>query len=430
MTPQEYLNTFTNFETQLNHLSANDFDLSRVLELLASLGDPQKTLNVVHVAGTKGKGSTCAFVSHALAADGKRVGLYTSPHLYRLNERIRVLDQGALRAGDDFYGMVSDEQLGQVINALRPHIAAMVNRGLFLTYFEVLTVAALVFFSQQNLDWVVLEAGLGGRLDATNVTESKVAVITPISLDHTKILGKTIAAIAVEKAGIIKHSRQQVVVAPQEPEALEVILKRCREFGIHPVVVDAAAKGKFKIPLKGRHQQSNALTAAAAIEALAHVGYTVDVAVVAKGFKNTRWPGRFELVQDHPLIIADGAHNQASALALARTVSEIYPEHKVILVLGILSDKDVAAVAEELRGMAEKVVLTKPAHTRAHVFSMEEAERLFQPKTWFMVDTVAEAMELAVGKASPGHVVLVTGSLFTVVEAKSWTVSRKSVAIS
>ena len=231
-----YLNSFTNFEHHLNQLKGGqEFDLSRVRELLRLLGNPQRDLKIIHVAGTKGKGSTCAFLSHILSGAGHRVGLYTSPHLHRVNERMRVLEGGV---AEDFSGAITDDQLTDVFNALRGHITGMLDRGLFLTYFEVLTAAAFYFFKQQNVFWVVLETGLGGRLDATNAAESLMAVLTPISLDHVNILGDTIARIAAEKAGIIKNSRQEVVIAPQPAEAMEAILHRCRAFGIVPVPVD------------------------------------------------------------------------------------------------------------------------------------------------------------------------------------------------
>ena len=431
MTPHEYLNSFTNFETRLHKLNTKEFDLSRVVELLGYLGDPHKKLKVIHVAGTKGKGSTCAFISHILAAGGLKVGLYTSPHLHKVNERIRMLDQAAFNGKGDFHGCISDEQLAQVINDLRPHIAAMINRGLFLTYFEVLTVAAFTFFSRQNLDWVVLETGLGGRLDATNVTESLVAVLTPMSFDHASILGKTLEEIAAEKAGIIKSSRQKVVIAPQRPQVMEVLSRRCREFGIVPVLVEPSPAQELKISLKGDHQKVNALTAVRAVALLEGWGCQVTPEAVTKGLKRTRWPGRFEILNGPargelgagPLIIADGAHNEASARALAKTIADEYLERKVVFVLGFSTDKDIAAIVRELKSVASVMILTKADHPRAHAFTVQEAGALLTDKISFMVDNVAGALNLALSKASKNDMIVVAGSLFVVAEARTWAAS-------
>ena len=421
MTPHEYLNSFTNFESKLNSLTHKEFNLSRIAELLSHLGNPQENLKVIHVAGTKGKGSTCAFVSYILANAGYKVGLYTSPHLHRLNERIRILDKGVVTSGDDFYGMISDDALGVMINHIRPHIASLNNRGIELTYFEVLTVIALAYFKDHGVDYVVLETGLGGRLDATNVVDSLVAVITPISLDHMHILGKTIKAIAGEKAGIIKSSTQQVVIALQEKAAMDVILARCQQFGIKPVVVEGEIDLTQEIALKGAHQRVNAAVAAHAIEALKVFGSPAYPGLIHQAIAVTRWAGRFELLSVNPVIIADGAHNEASARALVRTVKDHYPEHRVILVLAMSSDKDVSSVAAELKLVADTVILTKAAHPRAHEFSRSEAQALFHPKPWFVTEDIGQAMELARSKVDKKHLILVTGSLFIVAQARKLT---------
>ncbi len=418
MSVHDYLNSFTNFESKLNTVSSKEFGLGRVEELLSFLDNPQKDLKVIHVAGTKGKGSTCAFISYILANAGFKVGLYTSPHLHRLNERIRILDKGVMASLDDFYGMISDDQLNQIIHIIRPHIAALSNRGLELTYFEVMTVIALMFYRQQKVDYVILETGLGGRLDATNVVLSDVAVITPISLDHMHILGDTIEAIAEEKAGIIKNSHQAVVIAPQEPEALKVILARCQEYGITPVVVDGEIAVHQEFLLKGAHQRVNASVAAHAIEALKVFGSPAYPGLIHQAIAVTRWAGRFEVLNQDPLVIADGAHNAASMRALARTVKDYYPKHHVMMILGMSTDKDITAVAQEIKHMADTVIVTKADHPRAHVFNRREAEELFAPKTWFMTQSISEAIELAISKTSKDHVILITGSLFIVATAR------------
>ncbi len=453
--PHHYLASFTNFEHHLDKLSSGGgsafggkgFDLTRVVELLDLLGRPQEKLKIIHVAGTKGKGSTCVFLSHMLAAAGFRVGLYTSPHLHSVHERIRVLDKEILSSpkasvGDpgtrfptddqrkspvrgetlgndrDFPGMITEEQLAQVLNSLRPHIAAMSNRGLILTYFEVLTVAAIYFFSQQDLDWVVLETGLGGRLDATNAVDSQVAVITPISLDHTHLLGKTLPAIAVEKAGIIKSSQQRVVLAPQSLEVMKVLLDRCREFGIPLIVVEMAKHQPLEIFLKGPHQQVNATTALQVIKLLQVWGHAISDEAIKKGLKQTRWPGRFEVLRQDPLVIADGAHNVAAAKALTETLSQEYPGRKVILIFGTSADKDIPALAHAFNGIASKVVLTKSDHARAHSFDEAQSKKLFDGHECAITDSVAEALDLALAKAQKEDIIVVTGSMFVVAQAR------------
>jgi dihydrofolate synthase / folylpolyglutamate synthase len=418
MISHDYLNSFTNYEIQLNRLKGEEFNLSRIIELLDLLGNPQKDLKIIHVAGTKGKGSTCAFLSYILATAGYKVGLYTSPHLHHINERIRILDKQNAASHEDFAGSIADEQLDQVLNAIRPHIAAMKNRETFLTYFEVLTAAALYFFKQQNLDFVVLETGLGGRLDATNAADSLIAVITPISLDHVKILGDTISKIAFEKSGIIKNCKERVVIAPQEPEAMAVILNRCKEFGIPPIVVDVEKCNVGQTSLRGAHQKLNAATAMCVAQLLRHWAYKISDEDIAQGLKNTNWPGRFEMLRKMPIIIADGAHNQASAAALKQTVQQEYPGRHVVLVLALSSDKDIDGVASELKQISTKIILTKVNHPRAYTFSKEEAARLFDGTEWVITASMDEALSVAILKAQNDDIIIVAGSLFAVSEAR------------
>ena len=334
-------------------------------------------------------------------------------HLLRavLDKNIRLVD----------YECLEHEDGQRIIGFGFFDIASLNNRGIELTYFEVLTVIALAYFKDHGVDYVVLETGLGGRLDATNVVDSLVAVITPISLDHMHILGKTIKAIAGEKAGIIKSSTQQVVIALQEKAAMDVILARCQQFGIKPVVVEGEIDLTQEIALKGAHQRVNAAVAAHAIEALKVFGSPAYPGLIHQAIAVTRWAGRFELLSVNPVIIADGAHNEASARALVRTVKDHYPEHRVILVLAMSSDKDVSSVAAELKLVADTVILTKAAHPRAHEFSRSEAQALFHPKPWFVTEDIGQAMELARSKVDKKHLILVTGSLFIVAQARKLT---------
>ena len=421
MNPSEvhsYLNSFVNFESQLHQLRPEDFNLNRIQKFLDLAGHPAVNLKVIHVAGTKGKGSTCAFLAGILQEAGYKVGLYTSPHLHRVNERIRILNGNNIHSRDNFSGAIDDRDLACVLTSLRPFAAAIQNEGNILTFFEVLTVAALCYFAKAQAQAVILETGLGGRLDATNAVDSLIAVITSVSLDHTRILGSTLSKIALEKAGIIKNSHQKVVIAPQEKEAMDVVLARCREFGIEPVLVRSDKYEDLKIGLKGRHQRINAATAIEAVALLKTMGFTISDEATREGLKNVLWPGRFELLLPNPDVIVDCAHNGASAQALAQTLREEYPHRRVILVIGVSQDKDVGAICNALKDNVAHIFLTKARHPRAHSFKEAEGKDYFGDKPFEIIESLDEALEKALQIAGPQDVVLVTGSIFVVAEAR------------
>jgi len=413
----EYLNSFVNFESQLHKLRAEDFHLARIHKFLDLCGNPQKNLRIIHVAGTKGKGSTCAFLASILQEAGYTVGLYTSPHLHKVNERIRILNTDNRRAKDSFSGAISDEDLAAVLADLRPFAAAIQNSGNVLTFFEVLTVAALCYFAQSHVDVVILETGLGGRLDATNAVDSLVAVMTSVSLDHTRILGPHLNKIATEKAGIIKNTHQKVVVAPQDKEVMDIVLGRCREFAIEPVLVHPDQYKNLKTALKGEHQTVNAAVALEVAAVLKNLGFKISDAALTDGLKHVRWPGRFELLHKSPDVIVDCAHNAASAKALAQTLAEEYPLRRVFLVMGVSEDKDVAAMSAYLKGSVAHIFLTQAAHPRAHVFTPSEAESYFGGKPVEIIASLPKALQKAIQMAESTDVVLVTGSIFLVAEA-------------
>ena len=415
--PHEYLNSFNNFESQLHKLRSEDFNLNRIWRFLDLLGNPAQDLKIIHVAGTKGKGSTCAFLAGILQEAGYKVGLYTSPHLHKVNERIRILNAENIRSKNDFAGSITDEELALVLTKLRPFGAAIKNEGNILTYFEVLTVAALYYFASSKVDVVILETGLGGRLDATNAVDSSIAVITPISLEHTRILGNTIKQIATEKAGIIKDTHQKVVIAPQEKEAMDVILDRCREFGVKEVLVQPDKYENIKIGLKGYHQRVNAATAIEALTILKTMGYTISDEAKSQGLKSVLWPGRFELLQKRPDVIVDCAHNEASAQALAQTLVQEYPQRRVILVLGISEDKDAAAICRSLKNSVTHIILTKANHPRSHLFTQAEGKDYFGDKSFEIIENLPKSAAKAIELADPKDLILVTGSIFVVAEA-------------
>jgi dihydrofolate synthase/folylpolyglutamate synthase len=399
-----------------NELKVAKYDLSRMGVLLDVLGNPQRDGSFVHVAGTNGKGSTCAMIESGLRATGFRTGLYTSPHLAEPTERIQI-------AGKP----VSRNEFAAAFDLIHERAEALMASGaieLHPSYFESVTAMAFVLLSRA-CDWVVLEVGLGGRLDATNVVEPKLCVITPVDFDHEAWLGHTIEAIASEKAGIIKGG-VPVVVAPQRPEADDVIRRRAAEVGARVIdprewpiedrVVDRygsrfhLAGMQIVCPLAGEHQMENARTAAIALRS---IGVT-DSAIV-EGIATARWPGRLERVSRNPEIIIDGAHNPAGARALAAYVDRFYASEPLTLIFGAMRDKAVEEVAGTLFPRFSEVIVTAPGQPRA-----------LAPESFLeMVDhanmKVAPNLRAAVERIH--QTTCITGSLFLVAEARQLLVT-------
>jgi dihydrofolate synthase/folylpolyglutamate synthase len=442
---QSYLDAFINHEIHLGQVKSSDFKLDRVRRLLHDLGDPHKDLKIIHVAGSKGKGSICALTAHILKCAGYCVGFYSSPHLDHYRERIRILTRfpsgAAVPLGrsnaDIFPDCISEDELDAVVGEIKPaieRVRAQKDSGA-LSFFEIYTVLALYWFHQKKVDFAVLETGLGGRLDATNVTESIVAAIAPISLEHTHILGDTVTQIAKEKAGIIKDRRQKVVIAPQFPEARKVLADRCREFAIDPIFVSeyathdlfaqdmdcqifdlSTAKTKYQrleIPLLGKHQRDNAATSVCIVECLQGLDFAISPDAIREGCKNVFWPGRLEVIAREPLVLLDGAHNPTSAQALSKTIREIFQEKKVILILGFSKDKNIEWICRELSGIAKQTIFTKADHPRAA--DLPGARN------------VKDALDLAYQTARPQDVILVTGSIFIIGEARRYIVKREVI---
>jgi len=427
-----YLDSFINYEKLNSYPYKEAVKLERLAGFLKAIGDPQLSLKCVHVAGTKGKGSTAVFIAYILREAGYRTGLYTSPHLSNFRERIRLLlpsaGTGSVYQEGDFEGMIPEEKLSSITSRLKPAIEDY-NKDLEsdpLSFFEVYTAIAFLYFLEEKADYVVLETGLGGRLDATNTVDSFVSVITPVSLEHTQKLGSTVKEIAAEKAGIIKKA-QPVISALQEEEAEKVIMERCRSYGakLYRIGRDITYSEKkdgfdlrgikasyesLKIRLVGGHQLMNASVAVAAVEALSLLGAIVSPGAIRSGLNKASWPARCEAVSRDPLVILDGAQNVASARAIKEAVKKYFTYKKLILVLGISSDKDIKGVCLELKALADEVILTKADNPRAAL--PEELSGYFTGKPVYLTRSIKEARGKAYSLCAKDDLILVCGSLF------------------
>jgi dihydrofolate synthase/folylpolyglutamate synthase len=429
---EEYLNSFTNYE-QIPGISYAQpgYSLRHVEELLNRMGDPQLAARTIHIAGTKGKGSVAAMIAQVLSSSRYKTGLYTSPHLFNLRERIKV--DGSL---------ISEAEFAAAMAEVKPFIESMKQDATFrqLTYFEALTALAFAYFQKKLVDFQVLEVGLGGRLDATNVTKLVVCIITSISLDHTQILGNSLEEIAREKAGIIKPGCW-VVLSPQPEEAASVITDICREKKAKVVQVgkdvtwhkisgdlhhqSLVIKGRrnnyqVSIPLLGDFQLENVATAVAALEILASEGFAISAANIAQGLAHVKWPGRFQILQQHPVVVVDGAHNVASMNRLVSNIKAYFAHKRIFLVFGTSCDKDIAGIVNELVSLSPQVIATQAAHSRAASPSTVAAEfrkRGMKPE---IKETVAQALSRALSLADKADIICVTGSLFVVAEALAY----------
>jgi len=429
----EYLMSFLDLEKapgQKYHDASYNLDGFR--QLLNQLGNPQNSFKSILVAGTKGKGSTAAFIESALRAQGLKVGLYSSPHLISFCERIRLNGRNIL-----------EKDFAQRLDCLKPFLEkqkfnSASPAGGRSTVFEILTAMAFLYFQEMGVEWAVLEVGVGGRLDCTNVVNPRVSVITNISHDHTEILGESLKEIASEKAGIIRQDGL-VVTAPQGAEALKVILNKCRDLNTrlfqvgkdvvfkiseqdpeHLILDLAGTFGKMtgvELGLSGDFQAENAAAAFAALRSLQFRNQQVGDAAIRKGFKDVHWPGRMQTVSKHPLIMLDGAHNDYSAYRLKKAVETLYPERPRILVLGISANKDIAGIVSNLVPQSRVLVITKAKHSRAALPEAikKEAKKFAVPV--IETETLSQALERARELATAQDLVLVTGSLFLAGEA-------------
>jgi dihydrofolate synthase / folylpolyglutamate synthase len=381
------------------------FGLERVERALDALGHPERRYAVLHVAGTNGKGSTCAMAAAALEAAGHRVGLYTSPHLVSFSERIQV--DGA---------PIDDGALGALVHEIRAacpwHDAGPEAER--LTYFEFATMAGLLHFAHRQVEVAVVEVGLGGRFDATNAVVPKVAAVARIGLDHTQLLGETVEQIAFEKAGIFKRGVPAVVHAQQPPGALEKLRAEAQRKGAPFVVAPADYRGT--IALAGPHQRGNAALAQAALRELARAGVALSDDAISRGIATARWPGRLEEIGG---VLLDGAHNPDGAAALAAALRTLHPGRPVELVFGVLSDKDHAGMLAALYGAVRRIHTVAPATTRARPAAEVRALARSRGIDADLHASVGEALTCARRAAADGALVCVAGSLYLVGEARA-----------
>jgi dihydrofolate synthase / folylpolyglutamate synthase len=431
--------------------SERAFRLDRMRYLLRQLGDPQDRLPIIHIAGTKGKGSTAAMTAAILSAAGYRTGLYHSPHLDCVEERLIVAGEAC--PADEFARLVA--QIRPVAEAMDRLTAEPGERTspatMSPTFFELTTALAFLYFAQRAVDVVVLEVGLGGRLDSTNVCLPRVAVITNISFDHTQQLGNTLAKIAREKAGIIKPGVPVVngVLDDEPRQVIEQVAAAAAsplrqlgtdfDFVYRPPLADGQRRGRVNVRLRGpdrrleglslgllgRHQAANAALAIAALAELERQGWTIPEEAIRRGVADVRWPARIEVVHERPTVVLDAAHNLASIQALLATLDESFAARRRVLVFGASSDKDVRGMVAVVAPRFDQVVFTRYVHNPRAV-PPQELVRLAPDLAAapLVCDTPAAAWDTARRTISPDDVLCITGSFFLAAEMRAQMHSR------
>ena len=394
--------------------------LERIAALLEKLGDPQKQLRFVHIAGTNGKGSCAAMTASILKAAGYKTGLYTSPYLYRFNERMQIGGK-----------QIPDDTLAQLVARVKPIAEAMDDHP---TEFELMTAVAMLWYAEERCDVVVLEVGLGGRFDATNIIDApEAAVIMNIGLDHTAVLGETVEQIAFEKAGILKPGTEAVLF--EQPENVTAVIRaRCEELGVPLHVADFSQivsefdslygqsftyRGEpYALPLLGRHQLKNAATVLELVEVLRRKGWKLEQSDVEHGLYAVSWPGRFELLSDDPLFVVDGGHNPQCAQTVAENLLHYFPDKRRILLLGVLRDKDVAGLTDILDPAADEYLCITPDSFRALPAAelAEHLKRYGKPVT--VCDSIRDGVTAALERSDGDTVVCAVGSLYSVGEIR------------
>lgn len=436
----DYLYKFVDYSlTRQLRYSPEKFDLNRMRVFMDKLGNPEKAYPVIHIAGTKGKGSTAAMIASVLQEAGYKVGLYTSPHLHDYTERIQINRRS-----------ISHEAMTNLVEELKPVIESIPE----LTTFEITTALGFTYFSREKVDIAVIEVGLGGRLDATNVVTPLLSVITSLSYDHMNVLGNSITEIATEKAGIIKPG-VPVVLAPQIEHAQKTVEKIAQERGSQLILTgrdflfaskDHSLQGqeiylwsssdqakmneflkyggrsdwqpeKITIPLLGYHQVQNAATAYATLQTVARVGIKFTRANLLDGFAKVKWAGRFEILRHHPIVVVDSAHNQDSALKLRIAMDDYLNGLPITLIFGVSEDKDIKGMFEQLLPKVKNLIATKSIHPRA-----AEPEKLVElaqqyGKPAYITHSIEEALNLGNELAGKDGAIVIAGSIFVAAAA-------------
>lgn len=412
-----------NFIANTSRFGMN-FGLSRVEKMLELLGNPQNKIKCIHIAGTNGKGSTTAMIASILKEEGYTVGMYTSPYLEEFEERIQINGVN-----------IPKERLAELVSKIQKVSEEIVTLGFDNpTQFEIITAIMFLYFSEENVDYAIIEVGLGGRLDATNVIDPVLVVITSISYDHMNILGETIEEIAGEKCGIIKNS--PVVTYPQVEEAMKVIEEKCKEksvqliktseSSIKEVIINkndntqriklevGSELKEYKLALIGKHQVKNAMVVLNVIEAFKTLGGSVKEESIKAGLENVRWIGRMERLNKNPMVVIDGAHNIDGIRTLKESVKEYFSYNKLILILGILGDKQVKEMVNTIGSLGEDIILTEPHNERAESLEVMESYLKEENKNVYKIMNYREAYEKALDLANEDDLILICGSLYMV----------------
>lgn len=431
----DFLYQFIDFSLTKNlRYSEEKFNLERMVKFMALFGNPQNNYPIIHIAGSKGKGSTSAMIHSALVEAGYKVGFYTSPHLHDFCERIKIN-----------HAPISHSFFVEVVDEMKPYIEKVEG----ITTFELMTALAFISFAKEEVDYAVIEVGLGGRLDATNIVDPLLSVITSLSLDHVMVLGDTLAKIAYEKGGIIKPGKP-VVIAPQKHEARVVLKDICEERGSELIQVGhdyryAAQSRAFdgqsflmwpakdqelvesyvesggredweptrlQIPLLGFHQVQNAATAYTALQKMRELDVQISEENIRIGFSKVSWPGRFEILDTRPYFVVDSAHNRESALRLRQAIDDYFPGLPIVLVFGASEDKDIAGMFAELLPRVKIVVATKSYHPRSIEPEKIKEMALKHGMKTVITEDIQSGLQKAYEIAGNEKVIIGTGSIF------------------
>lgn len=400
--------------------------LERIRALAEKLGNPQEQLKFIHIAGTNGKGSTAAFLSSVLTCAGYRTGLFTSPFITEVQEMFRLNDRN-----------ITNTELAEYTTRVKTAIGEMLQEGMeHPTQFEALTALAFLYYYEKRCDLVVLEAGMGGRLDATNlISKAEVSVITRIAMDHMAFLGDTLPAITLEKAGIIRD-QGKVVTYPQEASALETLKEVCKERNASLVQADTdeltdvilkkgllafshSRFGRLETSIVGVHQVNNAAVALKVIEVLIQSGYSILPGHVHQGFLKASWPGRFELIRTEPDFYVDGGHNPDGICSFIDTFSRVYPGRKAIIIFGVMKDKDYETMVKELSVIADRFIAVTPDTPRA--LAADNLSKVMSKYCQHVEcsDTIKKAVDKAINMASTEDIIASLGSLYYIGQVRA-----------